>query len=364
MNKFFVRSIAWLWLGIALIGCGADVENDAPAQAPTTSGTAVAVPTAEVGETAVAPTALAVTTAATAPAGHIHYTLSSNQHLYRLDLADPENPQDLTETLDALAAGADEWSNLSPDGAWVLLSTERAFDADCVGWACLVRLPGDLSTGEVLRTPGGVIHAEGFGAIAAGGDLVVFVGSDGPHAQDLYAVARQGTGWQEPRLLTADSPYDSHTQPAISADGRTILFNCDPDLQDGQEGTAVCQVSSDGSGFQTLIGPADGPGGTAVSALRHPDYAPDGSVVFEADWDGEQIWRLPPGGGTPVQVTTAFNNDNSPCVLPDGRIASLWLDRPGGQGDHELKIMHADGREYVLLVTDQDIFDLGLGCGE
>ena len=300
----------------------------------------------------------------TAPAGHIHYTLSNDLHLYRMDAANPTSPQDLTLALDALASGADEWSNLSPDGAWLLLSTERNFDADCVGWPCLVLLPTNLSSSQVIRTSGGVIHPEGFSAVTSGGNLVVFVGGDGPHSQDLYAVSRQGGGWSDPLLLTASSSYDTHTQPAISSDGSTVLFNCDPDLQDGQEGTAVCEVHTDGSNFRTVIGPTDGTGGTATNALRHADYAPDGSIVFEADWYGEQIWQLAAGSSTPTRVTDAFNNDNTPCVLPDGRIVSLWLDRPGGSGDHEIKLMASDGSAYDMLLTDLDVFDLGLGCGE
>ncbi|MBU1661133.1 MAG: right-handed parallel beta-helix repeat-containing protein [Chloroflexi bacterium] len=296
--------------------------------------------------------------------GHIYYTLGDDSHLYRLDVNAPDTPQDLTAALGSLASGSDEWANISPDGDWVLLSTERGFHTDCAGWACLVLLPSDLSSGEALLTPNGVIHTEGFSAVASGGNLVVYVGNDGPHTLDLWAVTRQGGGWSAPVLLTAASSYDAHTHPALSADGSKVLFNCDPDLQDGQQGTAICEVYTDGSNFRTVIAPIDGPDGTAANALHHPDYAPDGSIVFEADWQGEQIWLLPVGSSTPTRVSDAFNNDNSPCVLPDGRIASLWLDRPGGQGYHELKIMLSDGSDYFMAFTDLDVFDIGLGCGE
>ena len=224
-------------------------------------------------------------------------------------------------------------------------------------------LPNDLSSGELLVTPNGVIHPEEFSAVASGGNLVVYSYGDGPHTIDLWAVTRQGSGWSAPVLLTAALPFDHHTQPAISADGSTVVFNCDPDMLDGQQGTAVCEVGTDGTGFRTVIGPEDGPGGTATNALHHPDYAPDGSIVFEADWYGEQIWRISPGG-TAIRITDAFNNDNSPCVLPDGRIVSLWLDRAGGNGDHEIKVMAADGGASFMALTGLDVFDLGLGCGE
>jgi len=65
-----------------------------------------------------------------------------------------------------------------------------------------------------------------------------------------------------------------------------------------------------------------------------------------------------------VRVNASYSNDNSPCVLPDGRIVSLWLNRPGGQGFHELKVMAADGSGGVVLLPDVDVFDVGLGCGE
>lgn len=295
--------------------------------------------------------------------GHLVYTLSNEEHhLYRMDFSTLAI-EDLSLALNAFTPGLDEWVNDSRDGNWLLISTERDFAPDCEGWACLVLLPGDLSSYEVLLTPNGVIHTEGFSDVS-GNDLVVYPYGDGAHALDLWAVRREANGWSAPVLLTAASPYDSHTQPVISEDGSKVLFNCDPDINDGQEGTAICEVNTDGSDFRTVIGPTDGPGGTATNELRHPAYAPDGSIVFEADWYGEQIWRLPAGANIPVQITDAFNDDNSPCVLPNGDIVSLWLDRPNGNGDHEIKIMTADGSNYFMGLTDLDVFDLGLGCSE
>jgi len=77
---------------------------------------------------------------------------------------------------------------------------------------------------------------------------------------------------------------------------------------------------------------------------------------------GEQIWRLPPGASQPVRVADAFGNDNSPCVLPDGRTVSLWLDRPAGTGVHELKVMAPDGSSFFMLLPDVDVLDAGIGC--
>ena len=100
-----------------------------------------------------------------------------------------------------------------------------------------------------------------------------------------------------------------------------------------------------------------------VGALHHADYAPDGSIVFEGDWSGEQIWRLPENSSEPILVSPTFGNDNSPCVLSDGQIVSLWLDRPDGSGFHEMKIMNADGLQEQMLLQDVDVLDYGTGCG-
>jgi hypothetical protein len=73
-------------------------------------------------------------------------------------------------------------------------------------------------------------------------------------------------------------------------------------------------------------------------------------------------WLLPAGASTPVLLGD-YGNDNSPCVLPDGQIVSLWLGRPGSSGLHEIKLMNADGSAYVMVLADQDVVDAGLGCG-
>jgi hypothetical protein len=66
----------------------------------------------------------------------------------------------------------------------------------------------------------------------------------------------------------------------------------------------------------------------------------------------------------PLNLSVDWWDDNSPCVLPDGRIASLYLDRPGGPGYHELKVMNPDGTNPILVLLNIDIHDIALGCGE
>ena len=127
-------------------------------------------------------------------AGIITYTLADG-HVYRTTVGEIPLIENISLALDELAPGADEWLNISPDGAWLLLSTER-FDPECAGWACLVLLTANLEAVHVLTLPdGSPIHASGFSAVASGGEGVVYTADGGPHALDLWIVhqtARHG----------------------------------------------------------------------------------------------------------------------------------------------------------------------------
>ena len=298
------------------------------------------------------------------PDGVGRITYHFEGHAYRITDQAGAAPVDISAALDPfeLSAGEDGAANLSADGEWLVLASER-FHADCVGWGCLVRVPADLSGVEPILASGSVVHPEGFFAIASGGNLVLYGGTDGPHSLDLFAVRRVGTSWSAPVTLTSASSHAFHGFPAIHADGTRAVFNCGP-VSFGESG--ICEVGTDGSGFREVLMPSHVPPGMPgpAVALHHPHYAPDDAIVFEGDWDGERIWRLSAGVSEPHIISQAFTNDNSPCVLPDGRIASLWLNRPGNPaGVHELKVMSADGEAFDMRVTGLELDDWGLGCG-
>ena len=144
----------------------------------------------------------------------------------------------------------------------------------------------------------------------------------GTNECDLWAVRRSSTdgNWGTPVELTTASPYSMNHQPAISSDGAKVVFECTNETYSGVG--CICEVGTDGQGFRVVLTPTDSPVGLPDEADMHsPDYAPDGSIV------------------------------------------SLWLNRPGGSGDHELKVMTSDGSSYFMLVTGVDVLDIGLGCG-
>ncbi|GDY22823.1 hypothetical protein LBMAG56_41700 [Verrucomicrobiota bacterium] len=277
-------------------------------------------------------------------------------------------PELLNPSFDALAPYPGFHSGpitVSADGAWYIFASTR-FDPTQVGYLALALCRSDFSAAESVQytdTNGvlTVIHHEGMPVVSAGGSNIVF-GGRGPHLLDLYRMHRLAVGWSVPLLLTADSPNNYNYWPSLSPDGTRVVFNSG---NDPYVSTNLAEVRLDGSGFRILITKDGGPPGMEVGPSVHsPSYGPDGSLVFEAEWGGgETVWRLPAGGGPPVKVRADFNNDNSPVVLPDGRIVSLLEG-----GFHQVKVMDLDGQNARVLTPQDapgfsDVADIGVGCG-
>jgi len=331
----------------------------APRSATATDGTSHTPPAAAVATRT--PSVTPVSTPASS-GGHITYSMA-NGHVYRLAARTGAQPQDISLTLNRLNPSArDMFLNSAPDGTWLVLATGRG-DPNCAVWACLAVVRGGGSSVDLVRVMGRVIHPSAFSAIASGGKLIVWPNSGDRPREDLWAIVRDGPAWRAPVRITGHSPYTYNDQPAIATDGSKVVFDCG-DRPYAAEGTAICEVGSNGTGFRVVLTPAGSPPGFPhTGALHHPAYGGDGSIIFEASWGSEQIWQLPALGRRPIQVAPQFGNDNSPCVLPDGRIVSLWLDRPGNSGAHEIKVMTPDGRDYAMVLPDVDVADIGVGCG-
>jgi len=296
------------------------------------------------------------------PVGDGHVTFrQSDGRWFRIAGKESASPEDLTSGLDALSTGSDGFLTLSKDGDWLATIGSRF---SCASGSCLDEFTGDVTKGGPIAGGAGPIAAsQGRPAVASGGNVMVFPGR-GPHSVDLFAVRRSGATWGAPVLLTADSTFSFHHDVAIAFDGSRILCDCGEENY-GIAPTSICEVRTDGTGFHVVVNPDDGPDHTTSHAPHHADYTPEGDYVFEADWPSEQVWKLARGAQAPVKISPdTETDDNSPCVLPDGRIASLWLGRQGNpSGLHELKVMNPDGSGSKMLLIGTDIVDIGIGCG-
>jgi hypothetical protein len=294
--------------------------------------------------------------------GHVTFRRSDG-HVYRTGVQVDSTPQDVSAVLDTLApGGVDEWLATSHDGSRLLLNTQR-WDPECAGWGCLAVVNAELTNGRAVHAGSGaaVVHADGFSAIAHDG-RIVFPQSGGPHTQDLWRLDPSGNDWTTAVLLTRESPFQYNTEPALSLDETRVVFGCG-DQPYAVAGTALCEVALDGSGLRVVLGPSGvQPELAGAATLDHPTYASDGSIVFSADRDGTQVWRIPAGGGSPTVVASVFKNDNRPCVLPNGSIASQWLSEAVGGDTYLLKVMLPSDRTFVT-PTVGDMAPETLGCG-
>jgi hypothetical protein len=301
-------------------------------------------------------------TACTSPAsdaGHVVFRVG--RRVYRMEARVGAQPVDVSAALDRLSPGKDDYVNTSPNGEWLVVRTSRF---GCGQSECLAIVSKNLCAAQVVFSEGVPISVDGAGvAVADDGSFLVLPGSDGPHGRDLYVVRREKEQFGRPALLTAASGARFNQQPALSPDGSRVLFDCGP--EPGPEaGTEICEVGIDGKALRVVM-TADGHG--ARAALHHADYGPDGTVAFEGSWNAgaEQVWSLRDAPEAPAPKLVCerepFYDDNSPCVLPDGRVASLWMGRDGSKG-HELKVVNADGTASEMLLVDVDIDDVGLGC--
>jgi Tol biopolymer transport system component/DNA-binding winged helix-turn-helix (wHTH) protein len=123
---------------------------------------------------------------------------------------------------------------------------------------------------------------------------------------DLWSLdVRDGTR----RQITSDPADDFH--PAVSADGRTVLFASN---REGVPG--IWTASTDGTNQRRLTSGAD----------SRPSVSPDGVVVFQrgaVDTTPFTLWRLPSDGSQPVHI--AETHSMRPAVSPDGRWIAHYL---------------------------------------
>lgn len=294
--------------------------------------------------------------------GHIVYTRGAS--VFRMSAAAGAQPIDVSQAITGAAHKSERRLNTSRNGQFLIFETQN-IDPACDGDECLAVAPSAAPEQAVLVTQAGMLlkNVGGRTAITDDGNTIAWVANTGNHALDVFVATRIGTNWGAAVNVTSTSSLAWNDVPAFTADGTRLLFDCGPEAYAGT-GNSICEVATVGGSVKLLVSQSDAP--TSVSSkgpCHHGSYATDGAIVFEADWGGERVWRRL-GAAEPTQVATP-SNDNSPCALPDGRIASLWLGHSGNpMGFHELKVMNADGSNPVMLVTGVDIDDIGLGCSD
>jgi hypothetical protein len=297
--------------------------------------------------------------AANSSSGKITYTYQNN--VYRVNAQAGATPENVSALITSGTRKPERRLNISPNGEWLVLETQN-LDPACDGSYCLAVAPSsNPASASLVRTPSLIQNSEGFPAISSDGNTIIYTASGGTHNFDLWAIKKTGLTWAAPVQITQSSTQAYNDQPAISSDGTKVLFDCGSQPF-GEGDSSICEIGINGTGFRVVVAPTNAPSSIVTKGpTHHPDYLSDGSIAFDAAWDGDQIWKIL--GGT-VSKISQVNNNVAPCGLANGKMASLWLARNGNtNGYHELIVTDNNGTNVQNVVIGIDIEDIGIGCG-
>ena len=154
--------------------------------------------------------------------------------------------------------------------------------------------------------------------------------------------------------VLVDDPAGSVRDPKVHYDGKTILFSY---RKGGQSHFHLYEIQSDGSGLTQLT---EGPFNDI-----EPTYLPDGGIMFCSDRCRRYVncWRTPVAvlhrcdgdGGNIRMISSNVEHDNTPWVLPDGRVLYMrweYVDRNQGTF-HHLWTTNPDGTAQMVYYGNQ-----------
>ena len=266
---------------------------------------------------------------------------------------------DVTNYLDNTygATGEDEWFTISSDARFYLLETERPTVYQ--GWHGLTW--GTLDANGIPCEPvvvDGAPHPEGFCTIASGGMMIAMVLRDNTNRNDIWVTTRTGNQWsRNDEINLSVNSSGNNGGPVFSQDLTKVIWT-----SYNNPGMDFDENSVLGNNFQSILSHTRL--GASAQIIR-PSYESGNTIIFEGELNGEQCYRYDPTtpGIDPVVIDGNFNNDNSCASLPDGRIASFWLERPGGPSVHELRVMSKNGVHESVLQLNIDFWDFLITAG-
>ncbi len=156
------------------------------------------------------------------------------------------------------------------------------------------------------------------------------------------------------RTVLLEDPTGGVRDPQVHYDGQTILFSY---RQGGQPYYHLYEIQADGSGLVQLT---DGPFDDI-----EPAYLPDGGIVFGSSRCNRFVscWRTPVAvlyrcdadGSNIRPLSTNAEHDNTPWVLPDGRVLfTRWEYVDRSQFDyHHLWTVNPDGTGQMTYFGNQ-----------
>lgn len=248
----------------------------------------------------------------------------------------------------------------SHNGNYYVFQSERFENSATsgMGYPAITICKSDFSYFEVPKdATGSVFHSEGIMQITNDGATIYFVQSGGTHTRDVFKITKGATSWTNPVELSSISNYSFNISPYISYDETKILFESS---HTSAYSTAIQESLNNGVTLSIKTAT------TLISnsiQVKSPCYDVLGNIYFECQTDAERVWKLSASGGSPIIINNLFTNDNSPVTLPDGRIASLYVQN----STHQIKIMDHTGLNDFMVTSPSpqftEVFDIGISAG-
>lgn len=231
----------------------------------------------------------------------------------------------------------------SPDGRWIVFTSERTGNADLFAL--------DLEHGGAPARLTRHTAMEDAAAFAPDGTRLVFVSTRGGDA-DIYVMPfAPDDATAEERAVNLTQRPGGDFNPAFSPDGRRIAYSRQEELwrEDDEYGrdtgksfaTLLYVMNADGSDVRRVSQP--GPAlefgeGTVGAVAGSPAWSLDGDALYYYAVDGElgqEIRRVDLDGSRDVRVVSS---GLSPAVAADGRIAFSRPQPPEGMdAEHALR---------------------------
>ncbi len=233
--------------------------------------------------------------------------------------------------------------SLTPDGKWIVFTSERAGQAD------IFRAHADGSGLEQLTDDPAF---DDQGSLSPDGQSVVFVSTRGEGFANLWLLDLAGRKYHN---LTRSR--SGNFRPSWSPDGRWIAFSSDRDANPGRypgqwehlQSTGIYLIRPDGTGLRRLTKA----GGVAGS----PAWSPDGNRVlyYETDETGAYLAKsgnsrtelvsIDIATGERTQYTASNEVKLSPQWLPGGKISYAVR----GTNNAGLRIWYPDRRVVTIV---------------
>ncbi|HKS30607.1 MAG TPA: protein kinase [Pyrinomonadaceae bacterium] len=185
---------------------------------------------------------------------------------------------------------------------------------------------GDLGRAKQITTGSKGLYGEG-GLVWTPDGHVIYTSAVSGN-MDIWSMSADGSNQKQ---LTTDSEEDS--VPAVSPDGRTIIFNTD---RAGMP--SLWRMDIDGGNQKAL---------TSGQEDYLPQVSPDGRWIIFSSWRSGKtaLWKMPFEGGEPVQLTDKFTYNG--VVSPDSKLVACGFadEQPGSL--QRIAILPIDGGEFI-----------------